>query len=982
MRPFPSAFAFLIVAAPSVRGAEPDFNRDVRPILAARCFKCHGPDDKARKAGLRLDRREDALKAGAFVPGKPDESSLVKRIHSGDPDEVMPPPAIKNPLTIREKQILRAWVAGGAKYDQHWAFVAPRKSPLPVVKNAAWVRNPIDNFVLARLEREGLTPSPEADRHTLCRRVYLDLIGLPPTPEEVDTVVNDKDPAAYEKLVDRLLASPHYGERWARRWLDLARYADTNGFEKDRYRSVWPYRDWVINALNADMPFDQFTIEQLAGDMLPNAKPSQIVATGFHRNTMLNEEGGIDPLEYRYYSVVDRTNVTSTVWLGLTAGCAQCHTHKFDPIAHTEYFRMLAFLNNAEEPELEVPSNADRLRCDAIQIKLQALEADLPNKVPAEQREKSFAAWLATERKAAVKWTTIRPTKLEAGPTKLTVLADGSILASGDAMKYDVYSLAFVDLPPGVTAIRLEALPHDSLPAKGPGRAFYEGPKGDFLLSEFRFAVDGKPVKFTGSSASNDKPASLAHDGRDDTGWAAPGREGKPSNIVLNLPEPLSAKSTTVEMVFSRHYSASLGRFRIAVGTTEKAKALDIPGEIEDLLLIPDEKLSAEQRQALLHHWSTTAPELAAARKEIDDLRKQLPAIPTALVMRERPADNPRPTFRHHRGEFLQPKERVQPGTLSSLPSLPADQPANRLTFARWLVSPANPLVGRVTVNRQWQAFFGRGLVRTLDDFGYQGEAPTNPQLLDWLAVEFVERGWSMKQLHRTIVTSASYRQSSRITPELLTKDLDNKLLARGPRFRLEAEQIRDSALTASGRLSRKLGGPSVFPPQPANVTTEGTYGRFDWKVSDGEDRYRRGLYTFTKRTAPYAMSGTFDAPSGEACTARREVSNSPLQALTMLNDTVLTDCSQALARRVIDHPGKADEKAAFLFRLCLVRPPAPDELALLVKFYEARRATFATDPDRADAVAVPGTGSAADRAAWTCVARALLNLDEFVTKE
>jgi hypothetical protein len=970
----------------AARAADPDFNRDVRPILAARCFKCHGPDETARKADLRLDVRDVALKSGAIVPGNPDKSELIRRIHSTDEGDVMPPPSVKARLSDREKQTLRAWVAAGAKYDLHWAFVAPRRPVTPAVDNPAWVRNPIDAFVLKQLTDSGLSPSPEADRYVLIRRVSLDLTGLPPTPEEVDAFVNDKAPDAYEKVVDRLLASPAYGERWARRWLDLARYADTNGYEKDRVRSIWPYRNWVIQALNDDLPFDRFTIEQLAGDVLPNPTESQIVATGFHRNTMLNEEGGIDPLEFRFYSVVDRTNVTGTVWLGLTMGCAQCHTHKFDPITHTEYYRFFAFLNNAEEPEFAVPTAAERVRWSAGLAQIRNLEAELPNKLPDEQREKLFEAWLAAERKAAVRWTVLRPTKLEAGLTKLTVLPDGSVLASGDATKHDVYSLAFADLPPGVTAVRLEALPHESLPANGPGRAWYEGPKGDFLLSEFRFAAAGTPVKFAGASESNTgtkNPAKLAIDGHDQTGWATPGREGKPSNAVFALGEPLTAKTATLEMVFDRHYSASLGRFRVSVTTDARpVKARDLPAEIEDLLLIPEDKLTAEQQGTLLRHWASVAPELAGARSEITDARNRLPRFPTTLVMRERPADNPRPTFRHHRGEFLQPKEPVQPGVPAILHPFPQDQPANRLTFARWLVSPANPLVGRVTVNRQWQAFFGRGIVRTLADFGYQGEPPTNPELLDWLAVEFVERGWSLKTLHRLIVTSATYRQSSRVTPEVLAKDPENKLLARGPRVRLEAEQIRDSALTASGLLSRKIGGPSVFPPQPPGVTTEGTYGRLEWRVSDGEDRYRRGLYTFAKRTAPYAMSGTFDGPSGEACVARREVSNSPLQALTMLNDTVLTECAQGIARRAVAHPGTVEEKARFVFRVCLVRPPKPEELALLVKFHDVQRAKLGLDPDRAAAVAGPGEGSAADRAAWATVARAVLNLDEFVTKE
>jgi hypothetical protein len=977
----------LVCCAGAARAAEaPDFNRDVRPILAARCFKCHGPDDGARKAKLRLDTRDGA----AHVLGEPNGSELLRRVTSTDETEVMPPPSTKVKLTAREKETLRAWVAAGAKYDQHWAFVKPKRPAVPQIRDAkAAIRNPIDAFILARLQKEGLTLAPEADRYTLVRRVYLDLIGVPPTPEEVEAFVGDESPDAYEKLVDKLLASPHYGERWARKWLDLARYADTNGYEKDRVRSIWPYRDWVIKALNDDMPFDRFTVEQLAGDLLPDATLAQRVATGFHRNTMLNEEGGIDPLEFRYHAVTDRTAVTGTVWLGLTVGCAQCHTHKFDPISHTEYFRLFALLNNADEPEIPVPTPELAKKRAEIEAKIKKLEAELPKKLEPDKLVVAFDAWASAGRERAVKWITVRPAKMEAGPTKLALQSDGSVFASGDAKKRDLYTLVLDDLPAGVTAFRIEALADERLPANGPGRTYYEGPKGDFLLSEFTLTVDGKAVSFPATSEAHTRgnlTAKMALDGHPHTGWGGSGRAGVASSAVFNLAKPLSAKGAKLELLFERHYSASLGRFRLAVTTDERAvKARDLPAEVEELLARPAEKLTAAERNVLFRHWLSVAPELKPARDEIEGLRKQLPAYPTTLVMQERPADHPRPTFRHHRGEFLQPKEEVQPG----VPALFGGEqgadaprsPKNRLTFAKWLVSRDNPLTARVTVNRHWHALFGRGIVRTLDDFGYQGEPPTHPELLDWLALEFVERGWSVKKLHRLIVTSATYRQSSRVTPELLAKDPENRLLARGPRVRLEAEQVRDSALKAAGLLSAKMYGPSVFPPQPPNITTEGAYGKLEWKVSAGEDRYRRGLYTFAKRTAPYAMFQTFDGPSGEACTARREVSNTALQALTMLNDAVLVDVARALAKRAVAHKGETADRVAYLFRLCLVRPPSADEAAALAKFYEAQRARFTTDPDRADAVAGAGE-DAIDRAAWTATARAILNLDEFVTRE
>jgi hypothetical protein len=986
-----STLTILLLTLPATaRAADVDFNREVRPILSSRCFKCHGPDEAARKGKLRLDTREGA----EGVLGKPAESEFLRRVFSVDADEVMPPASLKTPLTDRQKETLKAWVAAGAKYEPHWAFVPPKRPAVPAVKPGVTVRNPIDNFVFARLARDGLAPSPVANKTTLIRRVYLDLIGLPPTPEQVDAFLADNSPTAYEKVVDELLGSPRYGERWARRWLDLARYADTNGYEKDRPRSVWPYRDWVIKALNDDLPFDRFTIEQLAGDLLPNATTSQRVATGFHRNTMLNEEGGIDPLEFRYYAVVDRANVTGTVWLGLTLGCAQCHTHKFDPITHTDYFRLLAFFNNADEPELRLPTTEMLGKRKMLEAKISGFEAAREKRAQSEEMQKAFAKWRVEQEKTAAAWTIVRPTGLKAGLTRLTVHPDGSIFASGDTTKRDVYTLTLEHLPENVTAIRLEALPDERLPAGGPGRTFYEGPKGEFFLSEMTLTADGTPVKFAGASegvAKDTGAAKLAIDGNPLTGWTAGGRYGKAKQAVFNLEKPLSGKAAKLELVFEKYYASSLGRFRVSVSTaTGPVKAKDQPGEVEDALGVPEEKRTFEERSTLFKHWLEVAPEFKTERDEIEALRKQFPVPPTTLVMQERPADHPRQSFRHHRGEFLQPREVVEPGVLAVLPQLPKDEPANRLAFARWLVSAENPLTARVTVNRQWQAFFGRGLVRTLDDFGYQGEPPTHPDLLDWLAQEFVSptvgdkahrQPWSVKELHRLIVTSAVYRQASHVTPELLARDPENKLLARGPRVRLEAEQIRDSALAAAGLLSAKIGGPSVFPPQPPGVTTEGTYGKLDWKVSEGEDRYRRGLYTFAKRTAPYAMLGTFDGPSGEACLARREVTNTPLQALTLLNDAVLLDAAQALARQALLHKGQTENRIELLFRLCLARKPSAEETEKLARFFENQHQRFKKDPPRAEAVAGKAP-DAIDRAAWTVTARVILNLDEFVTKE
>ncbi len=1010
MLPFrlPTFLVTALAAASSCVAADPDFNREVRPILSNYCFKCHGPDDKTRKAKLRFDVRESALReadSGAKViePGKPDASDLIARIHSKDPDEVMPPPSMKKELNEAQCDILRRWIAAGAKYEAHWSFVKPTRPALPEIRDPkSEIRNPIDAFVSARLEKEGLAPSPEADRRTLVRRVAFDLIGLPPTPEEVDAFVNDAAPGAYARLVDRMLATPSYAERWTRKWLDLARYADTNGYEKDRSRSIWPFRDWVISAIDADMPFDQFTIEQIAGDLLPKATPPQIVATGFHRNTMLNEEGGIDPLEFRFHAVTDRVATTGKTWLGLTTGCAQCHTHKYDPIQHREYYAMFALLNNADEPEYDLPDAGAAERQKAKAVRAGELLAALPDKWPVEKAgstsdvdrtprevaEGKFEEWLGRERARTVTWTALRPTEVKSNLPLLTVQQDASILSSGDISKTDTYDLKFTEIPQGVTAIRLEALPDDSLPGHGPGMGYYEGPRGDFFLGEFQVSADGQAVKFTQATESyaknnfgkNPASAAAATDGDPQTGWTCADRFGEAHEAVFIPAAPIRAQTLDLKMLFGRHYACSLGRFRISVTTDPRgAEARDLGDELEPLLAIPDAKLSASQREKLRGQFLLTAPELKAARAEIEKLRKPEPAT-TTLVLRERPPENPRPTFLHNRGEYTQPTDRVEPGVFAFLDPLPAGAPHDRLAFARWLVSPENPLTARVTVNRAWAAFFGRGIVRTVDDFGYQGESPSHPELLDWLAVEFMEQGWSMKKLHRLIVTSATYRQSSKVTPALLAKDSENRLLARGPRGRLEGEMIRDAALRIAGLLTEKTGGPSVFPPQPEGVE-DAAYGSFKWKPSTGPDRYRRGLYTFTKRTAPYAMFNTFDGPSGELCIAQREVSNSPLQALTVLNDIVFLEAAQAIGRNVSAQAGTDEARIENLVRRFFSRPSNPEERTALLTFLQAQRQRIKDRQIDAATLAGPGEGDAPERAAWTALARALFNLDEALTK-
>lgn len=991
--------AFPVLAA----DAEPSFNRDVRPILAAKCFACHGPDEEQREGDLRLDDRQAALDAKAFVPGKPDKSELVRRIFSTDESEQMPPRDSKKTLTDKERHVLQRWIAAGAKYETHWAFVRPKRPRPPSTKLERLVRNDIDRFVFARLEAEGVAPARMADRYSLIRRVSLDLIGLPPTPAQADSFAADKDPQAYEKLVDRLLASQSYGEHWTQAWLDLARYADTNGYEKDRPRSIWPYRDWVIRALNADMPYDQFTIEQLAGDMLPQATAAQRIATGFHRNTMLNEEGGIDPLEFRFYAMVDRVATTGTVWLGLTTGCAQCHSHKYDPISHTDYYRLMALLNNADEPDFTVPDAAIAARRQTLRKQIEKLETALPNEFPpgkgegtaADRRrrhfEQKYSTWLAYERKRSVKWKTLQAKSLASNLPKLQQLADGSIFSSGDITKRDVFSLTFdlKEVGSPITALRLEVLPDERLPAGGPGRAYYEGRKGDFFLSELTATIDRKPVTFSSASHSYGKisignggaAATNVIDGKGSTGWSTSGREGKPSQLVLNFNRPIqSSGPLKIELLFERHFAASLGRFRLSVANAASPiTANKTPVEIEQLLTRDATSWKKDEEQQLRRQFVRVAPELAVARKKIDGVKRKLPSFPQTMVLHERSADNPRLTFRRHRGEYLSPRERIEPG-LPTIFGLDRDtQPKNRLELARWLVSASNTLAARVAVNRAWQAFFGIGFVRSSEDLGTQSEPPSHPELLDWLATEFVRNGWSMKHVHRTIVTSATYQQSSHTNAGAFHRDPDNRLLARGSRFRVNAGIVRDVMLSSSGLLTKTMYGPSVFPPQPSDVTAL-AYGNTKWQTSTGKDRYRRSLYTFSKRTAPFAAYSVFDAPTGESCVVRRYRSNTPLQALTLLNDEMYLEMAKALASRALtDHPKSRRACATAIFRRLLTRQPQRAELDLLLNFQQRQQTRL--QRGELNAVAIGGKQATPDLAAWIMTARAVMNLDETITR-
>ena len=1017
-------------AAPAV-----DFARDIQPILEAQCYECHGPEKP--RGRLRLDVGALAMKGGetgpAIIPGNSEQSLLVRRILGLDDEERMPKEG--DPLPDAQIALIRAWIDQGARWPgaevttaappepegpKHWAYRPPKPAPLPEVRKTEWVRTPIDRFVLARLEKEGLAPSPEAPFETLVRRASLDLIGLPPSPKDVDEVLaeaaRDGKDAAYGRLVDRLLASPHYGERWARPWLDLARYADSHGFEKDLPRVMWKYRDWVIDALNSDMPFDRFTVEQIAGDMLPDATIEQQIASGFHRNAMTNEEGGIDPGEAHYEVLVDRVNTTSTVWLGSTIGCAQCHNHKYDPFKQKDYFRLMAFFTNTDyevrklgdgtkftETMIDVPTPEQEARRKKIQAEIDRLNEQVGKSTPALARAQ--ALWEQTQRlEPSARWTVLQPDALTA--TEGVVLAespDGSVLASGKNPGYASYTIEAVTKLPRITAIRVEALPDPSLPKGGPGRDIY----GNFQLNgfdiqaqplgpksaEMRLNVDAIKSDDGGASLETFFPKTLSRDAYAPRGWRIDAsREEKrlPRQIIFTLNRPLvSPAGMRLRVRLDHQHTAvgqAIGRFRLSVTSSRTPQRIvEIPAKLRPILSIPAAARSEQQRKDLSTLYRTVAASLKPARARLAALQKELRAldIPTALVMRER-ASHERPAAHvRRRGSFLDKGEQVYADVPEVLHPLPADQMPNRLGLANWLVDEQNPLTTRVTVNRAWEQIFGRGLVETSEDFGTQGSLPSHPELLDWLATEFVRQGWRMKALHKLIVTSSAYRQSSAASAELIERDPYNRLLARGPRFRLEAEMIRDVTLAASGLLSRKVGGPSVFPPQPEGIW-DIPYSSEKWVPSTGEDRYRRGLYTFIRRSAAYPSFMTFDATSREFCTVRRVRTNTPLQALTTLNDEAFFEAAKALAARVL-REAPASDRVTYAVRLVVARKPEAEEVQRIVASFDELHERFRKDPGAA-AIAIKGYAvdgvDPAEQAAWTVVANALLNLDETLTKE
>ena len=1023
------ACAFVVAsAAASARAQAPGevrFNRDIRPILSENCFACHGPDGPARKADLRLDTKDGlfakADDTAAVVPGDPGKSAILQRITHADPDEVMPPTKTGKKLTAQQVELLKKWVEQGAKWEGHWSFTAPTRPQAPAVKAGQWVRNGVDAFVLGKLEATGLAPSPEADKATLIRRVTLDLTGLPPTPAEVDAFLQDNSADAYEKLVDRLLASPRYGERMALDWLDAARYADTHGYHIDSGRDMWKWREWVIDAFNSNMPFDRFTVEQLAGDMLPNATLAQKIASGFNRNHMINYEGGAIPEEYAAAYVMDRVSTTGTVWLGLTVACAQCHDHKYDPLTQKEYFQLYAFFNNVNEngldgkkgnavPVLKLPTPEQVAALDAIGKSIASVEQKLAGAMP--EVDAAQAEW---EKSAAAgggnaDWVVLDPAELaSAGKATLTKRDDKSVFASGTNPEKETYTVvARTDLKT-ITAIRVEALPDEALVAKGPGRA----ENGNAVLTDVRLGVapgakpaDLKTVKFKSASATfgqQNFPVSNAIDDKPQTGWAIFPEVGKAHAAVFELAEPVNLEGGAVltvaldfQSIFARH---QFGRFRVsATGTAQPHLAGKLPPAIAAALATPADKRTEQQKTEVRTYYrsnvSAEAKRLAEELAKLIRERREVEAkVPTTMVMEE--LAKPRDTFLLMRGQYDAKGEKVAPVVPAFLPTMPKDAPANRLGLAKWLTDPSHPLTSRVTVNRLWQSFFGTGIVQTVDDFGSQGELPSHPDLLDWLAVEFRDGGWDVKKFVRMLVTSATYRQSSVVSQELLAKDPENRLLARGPRYRLAAEVVRDQALAVSGLLDPRMGGPSVYPYQPPGLWEE-LMSRSDgdqftaqkYVQSHGPDLYRRAMYTFWKRTSPPPALSAFDAPDRETCTVRRGRTNTPLQALVLMNDPTYVEAARKLAERLMTEAGASpEERVAFAFRVATARTPKPEEAAVLRKIYDEQLAVYRSNAEAATKLLRVGESprdeklDPAELAAWTTVATTILNLDETVTK-
>lgn len=1128
-----------------------DFNRDVRPILSGACLTCHGPDDETREAGLRLDHRESVLHeldsgSVAIVPGDPSASELIARITTDDGDLRMPPAESGQSLTPTQIEILTRWINEGAEYSKHWAYVAPQRPTVPTPPSdlAEWAHNDIDRFVLHRMQQHNLRPSAPADRPALIRRVSLDLTGLPPTVDEVDQFVGSQDPDAWEHLVDDLLQRDSFGEHWARKWLDLGRYADSAGYADDPPRTIWAWRDWVIRAINSNMPFDQFTIEQLAGDLLPNATDEQLIATAFHRNTMTNSEGGTIDEEFRNVAIVDRVNTTFAVWMGTTMACAQCHSHKYDPISQDEYFQVFAILNNTqdadrrdESPLLQVYTTRQRQRRQELQQQITRLNQLIDTPTPELQR--SQQTW-ESELRAPSPWTSLSAAAVNRQSDESSeVHPDGTVLISGTASQ-DIYTID-LPLPESLTelaALRIETVPHASLPGGGAGlangnfvvtavraqivppvshpqqarfiritnlgadqflslaevevssrsqniagqgtvrqsstafggaaeRAIDGNTSGEYndgstthtakeqdpwweldlgqqqpidsvqlwnrtdnnlhvrlsnfridLLNEQREVVwqstvaeppnpsqnhaisDAQVIPFAAAWADYHQPGFEPADvltgktGRED-GWAVGGKTSEPHALALAPTSPVTVSEPAILRVTIEHNSPHkehlLGHFRVSVTADDRAvRRSQLPPDLQTVLDQPAaERSSDDAARFAAHYRRQVAPELQDQRDHLATAEQELAAVTpvTSVPVMKELTENRRETLFQYRGSWQNTGHKVTEGVPAVFHPLESSRTPDRLALAEWLVDGANPLTARVLANRWWEVLFGRGLVSTSEDFGSQGELPTHPLLLDWLAADLIQSGWDRKAALKQIVMSATYRQNARVTPEAARRDPDNRWLARGPRVRLSAEMVRDQALFVSGLLSPKMYGPPVRPPQPSQGLRAAFGSSTDWKTSTGEDRYRRAIYTSWRRSNPYPSMTTFDAPNREVCTLRRNSTNTPLQSLVTLNDPVYIEAAQSLARHALQHSEDEEQQLTWAFRRCLLRAPSPDELIALRALYHESRQQLAEQEEQAMKLATQPLGplpdglEIQDAAAMTVVGNVLLNLDEMFLK-
>ncbi len=1047
-------------AIPSPVHAEPaagavDYNRQIRPILSDHCFACHGPDEKVRQAGLRLDSKDELFQDRdgyrIVTPEDPDSSRLYQRISAEHEAARMPPPGFDRKLNRSQIDLIRRWISEGAEARDHWAFVKPRRPSLPRVKRVSWVRNPVDRFILARLEREGLEPSPEADRVTLIRRVTLDLTGLPPTPEQVDAFLADRSPGAYEKVVERLLASRRYGERMALEWLDASRYADTHGYHIDSHRDMWLWRDWVIDSFNRNQPFDEFTIEQLAGDLLPGATSRQKLATGFNRNHMINFEGGAIPEEYQLEYVVDRVNTTSTVWMGLTMGCARCHDHKYDPIGQREFYRFSAFFNTIPEkgldgrkgnaaPVMEMPSRGQATRLRELRERLDAIEKQMPEsrlkslvreweaptlaKLSESSRQGLLAHYELDHhtsdtsghyRHGKPRGEELAPTEGKVGGAfKFTIRShvDLGDLAGFD--RTDAFSLlAWVRLRnEGDQAVVARMDDLDGL------RGYdlfvgdfkeHDGPKysGPLLMAHLVHAWPENAIKvrtLTPVSLNEWHHLALTYDGSGIASGVALYLDGKLQEMEVMHDSLTGSIRTERPLLLGRRHAkgmfdGQMDEVRIYDRTlaAEEVEQLAVHHPIRAILREPEEDRTEQKQEDLLRFYlERGAPALYRdLHREQEVLRgdeqKLQAAVPTIMVMEE--MEEPRDTMLLDRGDYRNRGEKVEPGVPAALPPFPQNAPPNRLGLARWLVDPDHPLTARVTVNRFWQMYYGNGFVKSAENFGSQGDQPSHPELLDWLSTEFVGSGWDVKGLQRLLVTSATYRQSSRVTPELLERDPENRLLARASRFRLPAELVRDNALGISGLLVNTVGGPSVYPYQPPGLWKEMAYGEKytaqEYVQGEGADLYRRGLYTFWKRTIPPPTLMAFDAPDRETCTMRRPRTNTPLQALILLNDPTYVEAARSLAQRTLKETASdPEDRIRVAFRLATGRAPDSREAPILNRILQQQRSYYRSDPEAARRLIEVGESpfdpslDPVELAAWTTVTGSILNLDETITRE